>query len=221
MLYVDEVNLLDDHIVDVLLDAAAMGVNVVEREGFSIAHPARFILVGTMNPDEGDLRPQLLDRFGLCVDVAGVSDVDQRVDIADLRTRWDRDPAAVSLEFEPREEALRTRIRDAMKRCPEIEVPRAIRRVIANLSILLEVDGHRADLVLARAAQALAAYQAADEVDAQHVGAVATMVYEHRRPEHLAGQSMSELMNRVVGAEARRTHGAPVQQLPALRPINI
>src|SRR5271169_5671962 len=117
VLYVDEVNLLDDHIVDVLLDAAAMGVNIVEREGFSIAHPARFILVGTMNPDEGDLRPQLLDRFGLCVDVAGMSDVDARVDIADLRTRWDRDPVAVSLEFEPREEALRTRIRDAIKRC--------------------------------------------------------------------------------------------------------
>src|SRR5438128_8157533 len=113
ILYVDEVNLLDDHLVDVLLDAAAMGVNVVEREGFSIAHPARFILVGTMNPDEGDLRPQLLDRFGLCVDVTGMTDVDSRVDIADLRTRWDRDPAAVSLEFEPHEEALRTRIRDA------------------------------------------------------------------------------------------------------------
>src|SRR5271168_4453654 len=186
VLYVDEVNLLDDHIVDVLLDAAAMGVNVVEREGFSIAHPARFILVGTMNPDEGDLRPQLLDRFGLCVDVTGMTDVDQRVDIADLRTRWDRDPVAVSLEFEPREEALRTRIRDAIKRCPDIEVPRAIRRVIAHLSILLEVDGHRADLVLARAAQALAAYEAAGEVDAQHVGAVAEMVYEHRRPERLA-----------------------------------
>jgi Mg-chelatase subunit ChlI len=221
VLYVDEVNLLDDHIVDVLLDAAAMGVNVVEREGFSIAHPARFILVGTMNPDEGDLRPQLLDRFGLCVDVTGMTDVDQRVDIADLRTRWDRDPVAVNLEFEPREEALRTRIRDAIKRCPDIEVPRAVRRVIAHLSILLEVDGHRADLVLARAAQALAAYEAAVEVDAQHVGAVAEMVYEHRRPERLAGESMSGLMNRVVAAEARRTHGTPVQQLPALRPINI
>lgn len=221
VLYVDEVNLLDDHIVDVLLDAAAMGVNVVEREGFSIAHPARFILVGTMNPDEGDLRPQLLDRFGLCVDVTGMTDVDQRVDIADLRTRWDRDPAAVNLEFEPREEALRTRIRDAIKRCPDIEVPRAVRRMIANLSILLEVDGHRADLVLARAAQALAAYETADEVDAQHVGAVAEMVYQHRRPERLASESMSALMNRVVAAEARRTHGTPVQQLPALRPINI
>jgi Mg-chelatase subunit ChlI len=221
VLYVDEVNLLDDHIVDVLLDAAAMGVNVVEREGFSIAHPARFILVGTMNPDEGDLRPQLLDRFGLCVDVTGMTDVDQRVDIADLRTRWDRDPVAVNLEFEPREEALRTRIRDAIKRCPDIEVPRAVRRVIANLSILLEVDGHRADLVLARAAQALAAYEAVGEVDVQHVGAVADMVYQHRRPERLAGESLSGLMNRVVAAEARRTHGTPVQQLPALRPINI
>jgi Mg-chelatase subunit ChlI len=221
VLYVDEVNLLDDHIVDVLLDAAATGVNVVEREGFSMAHPARFILVGTMNPDEGDLRPQLLDRFGLCVDVAGMTDVDQRVDIADLRTRWDRDPVAVSLEFEPREEALRTRIRDAIKRCPDIEVPRAVRRVIANLSVLLEVDGHRADLVLARAAQALAAYEAVGEVDAQHVGAVAAMAYEHRRPERLAGESMTGLMNRVVQAEARRTHGAPVQPLPALRPIHI
>src|ERR671939_913627 len=94
ILYVDEVNLLDDHIVDVLLDAAAMGVNVVEREGVSVMHPARFILVGTMNPEEGELRPQLLDRFGLCVDVEGIRDLDQRISIVERRAGWEDDPAA-------------------------------------------------------------------------------------------------------------------------------
>src|SRR5579859_2347360 len=92
LLYVDEVNLLDDHLVDVLLDAAAMGVNTVEREGISVSHPARFILVGTMNPEEGELRPQLLDRFGLCVDVEGIRDLDQRVSIVEKRARWESDP---------------------------------------------------------------------------------------------------------------------------------
>ena len=221
VLYVDEVNLLDDHIVDVLLDAAATGVNVVEREGLSVAHPARFMLVGTMNPDEGDLRPQLLDRFGLCVDVTGTTDVDQRVAIADLRTRWDRDPATVSSEYEPHEDVLRARIRDAMKRCPDVDIPRAVRRVIAHLSIALEVDGHRADLVLARAAQAMAAYEDTDEVDAHHVGTVAEMVYRHRRPDSaVAEQSVSALLNRVVAAEAR-ARGATPTPMPSVRPINI
>jgi magnesium chelatase subunit I len=219
VLYVDEVNLLDDHIIDVLLDAAATGVNVVEREGLSIAHPARFILVGTMNPDEGDLRPQLLDRFGLCVEVTGMTDIDQRVDVADLRTRWDADPDAVDREYAPREAELRTQVSEAMRRCPGVAVPRSIRRMIANLSIVMEVDGHRPDLVLARAAQATAAFEGAPEVDAGHVQAVAEMVYRHRRPAS-TDASMSSLMSRVITAEARRPAGPPpAAGLPSTRVI--
>jgi magnesium chelatase subunit I len=222
ILYVDEVNLLDDHVVDVLLDAAATGVNIVEREGLSVTHPARFILVGTMNPDEGDLRPQLLDRFGLCVEVTGMTDVEQRADIADLRARWDRDPAAVRAEYAPADAALRARIAEARQRCPDVSVPRPIRRVIANVSVLLKVEGHRADLVLAKTAQAMAAYQDASEVDERHVGAVADMVYPHRRPDGSQdGRTIAGLLTGSVSAEARRTHGTPVQQLPALRKINI
>src|SRR5207253_10262715 len=110
ILYVDEVNLLDDHIVDVLLDAAAMGVNVVEREGVSVMHPARFILVGTMNPEEGELRPQLLDRFGLCVDVEGIRDLEQRVAIVEKRAAWEDDPGKFFADHKEAEEEVRDRI---------------------------------------------------------------------------------------------------------------
>lgn len=223
VLYVDEVNLLDDHIIDVLLDAAATGVNVVEREGLSMVHPARFILVGTMNPDEGDLRPQLLDRFGLCVEVTGMTDVEERVDIADLRTRWDADPAGFDAEYAPREAELRAKVSAAMARCPQVEVPRGVRRMIANLSIILEVDGHRPDLVLARAAQATAAYEGADVVDAQHLGTVADMVYRHRRPKATdGGPTMAALVSRVVSAEAKRQPGPQTAAgMPSTRSIKI
>jgi magnesium chelatase subunit I len=220
VLYVDEVNLLDDHIIDVLLDAAATGVNVVEREGLSIVHPARFILVGTMNPDEGDLRPQLLDRFGLCVEVTGMTDVDERVDIADLRTRWDADPVGFEAEYAPREAELRARVSAAMLRCPTVEIPRGVRRMIANLSIILEVDGHRPDLVLARAAQATAAFSGAEVVDAQHLGTVADMVYRHRLPQSAdAGPTMASLVSRVVIAEARRAERPTAVGMPSTRTI--
>src|SRR5438034_6117670 len=135
ILYVDEVNLLDDHIVDVLLDAAAMGVNTVEREGVSVSHPSRFILVGTMNPEEGELRPQLLDRFGLCVDVEGIRDPDERVLIAERRSSWEEDPAAFFDRHAPAEDEVRTRIAEGISTFPEIELPRALLRLIAQLSI--------------------------------------------------------------------------------------
>src|SRR5713101_1373240 len=142
ILYVDEVNLLDDHIVDVLLDAAAMGVNSVEREGVSFSHPSRFILVGTMNPEEGELRPQLLDRFGLCVDVEGIRDLDRRVEIVEQRAGWEGDPVAFYERHAPDEEMVRVRIAEAISTFPEIDLPRSILRLIAQLSIALEVDGH-------------------------------------------------------------------------------
>jgi Mg-chelatase subunit ChlI len=180
ILYVDEVNLLDDHIVDVLLDAAAMGVNTVEREGMSVSHPARFILVGTMNPEEGELRPQLLDRFGLCVDVEGIRDLEQRVSIVEQRGSWEEDPVAFSERFGDSEGEVRLHIAEGISTYPEVDVPRTILRLIAQLSIALEVDGHRSDLVCARAAQAPAAYQGEEQVDVRHVTDVAEMVFAHR-----------------------------------------
>src|SRR5215467_14978606 len=165
ILYVDEVNLLDDHIVDVLLDAAAMGVNVVEREGVSVMHPSRFILVGTMNPEEGELRPQLLDRFGLCVDVEGIRDLERRVEIVEQRAGWETDPVGFYERHAAGEEEVRVRIAEGISTFPEIDLPRSILRLIAQLSIALEVDGHRSDLVCARAAQAKAAYDSATVVE--------------------------------------------------------
>src|SRR5438094_376818 len=124
ILYVDEVNLLDDHIVDVLLDAAAMGVNVVEREGVSFAHPSRFILVGTMNPEEGELRPQLLDRFGLCVDVEGIRDPDERVLIVEKRAVWEDDPNLFYQQHAESEQSVRRQIAEAIATVPEVTLPR-------------------------------------------------------------------------------------------------
>lgn len=201
ILYVDEVNLLDDHIVDVLLDAAAMGVNVVEREGISIWHPSRFILVGTMNPEEGDLRPQLLDRFGLCVDVTGISNVAERVEIVQRREQFEADPESFMAAFAESEEAERLRIERAMVALPAVEVARPVLEAIARLSIALEVDGHRADLVARKAAQALAALHGLRQAGISEVAAVAPMVLAHRvrtqpgqRPHDVA-----EVARRILG----------------------
>jgi Mg-chelatase subunit ChlI len=180
ILYVDEVNLLDDHIVDVLLDAAAMGTNTVEREGVSVSHPARFILVGTMNPEEGDLRPQLLDRFGLCVDVEGIRDVRQRVEIVERREAFEEDAEAFVTQWEPEELAEAERIRKAIVSLPDVAIGRDILVAIARLGIELEVDGHRADLVTRKAAQALAAHEDRSSVVLDDVEHVAPMVLAHR-----------------------------------------
>src|SRR5690349_10721909 len=202
ILYVDEVNLLDDHIVDVLLDAAAMGVNVVEREGVSVTHPARFILVGTMNPEEGELRPQLLDRFGLCVDVEGIRDLDQRVAIVEKRAVWEDDPNLFFQQHAESEQAVKSQIAEAIATFPEVTLPREILRLIAQISIALEVDGHRSDLVCARAAQAKAAYDSDDEVNVNHVSDVAEMVFAHRVhsvPFGKGGPNLGEVISRMVG----------------------
>ena len=180
ILYVDEVNLLDDHLVDVLLDAAAMGVNTVEREGVSVWHPARFILVGTMNPEEGDLRPQLLDRFGLCVDVIGIRDVDERVLIIERREMWEEDPEGFAQEFAAGEAEAAERIKGAIERLPGVEVPRSVLESIARRNVSLGVDGHRADLVARKAAQALAALNGVSTVGQAEVDDVIDMVLAHR-----------------------------------------
>src|SRR2546425_1004088 len=202
ILYVDEVNLLDDHIVDVLLDAAAMGVNVIEREGVSFLHPSRFILVGTMNPEEGELRPQLLDRFGLCVDVEGIRDPDERVLIAERDAAFRSGDEAFTTHFLRSDDQLAAALAAAITAFPAVTLGRGQARLISQISIALEVDGHRSDLVCARAAQAKAAYDSDEEVDVKHVGEVAEMVYAHRVhsvPFGKGGPNLGEVISRMVG----------------------
>ncbi len=201
ILYVDEVNLLDDHIVDVLLDAAAMGINVVEREGISVWHPARFILVGTMNPEEGDLRPQLLDRFGLCVDVSGIVDIGNRVEIVLRRERFEADSEGFICSYAGQEEDERERIQRAINGLGAVDLSRPVLEGIARVAIALEVDGHRADLVAGKAAQALSALEGLPHAGLAEVAAVLPMVMAHRvrsqpgqRPHDVA-----EVARRVLG----------------------
>lgn len=180
VLYVDEVNLLDDHIVDVLLDAAAMNENIVEREGISVRHPAEFILVGTMNPEEGNLRPQLLDRFGLVVNVEGVNEVDNRVEISQRRASFDENPETFRAEYAEAQRDLREGIQTARERLPTVELPEAIARLIAGMNIQLDIDGHRGDITLRRAARTLAAYEEDSTVTPRTVRRTSRMALDHR-----------------------------------------
>jgi Mg-chelatase subunit ChlI len=157
LLYVDEVNLLDDHVVDLLLDSAAMGRNVVEREGISFSHPARFILVGTMNPEEGELRPQLLDRFALCVEIRGIANSQSRVAILERTVQFESDPEGFRAEWEPHEEQLSRDIARAREVLPTVSYEPRDLYTIAELTTSFEVDGHRADIVILKAALAHAA----------------------------------------------------------------
>ncbi|MGW2589904.1 putative cobaltochelatase [Streptomyces sp. NPDC001515] len=181
ILYVDEVNLLHDHLVDLLLDAAAMGASYVEREGVSVRHAARFLLVGTMNPEEGELRPQLLDRFGLTVEVAASRDTDLRVEVVRRRLAYDDDPAGFAARWAPEEAALRERITAARALLPEVRLgDRALRQIAATCAAF-EVDGMRADIVMARTATALAAWAGRGDVLAEDVRQAALLALPHRR----------------------------------------
>ncbi|WP_432159308.1 putative cobaltochelatase [Streptomyces sp. NRRL F-5630] len=180
ILYVDEVNLLGDHLVDLLLDAAAMGVSSVEREGVSVRHAARFLLVGTMNPEEGELRPQLLDRFGLTVEVAASRETDERVEVVRRRMAYEDDPAAFAARFAGDEAALRTRIAEARELLPRVALGDTALRQIAATCAAFEVDGMRADLVMARTATALAAWAGRDSVLAEDVRQAALLALPHR-----------------------------------------
>jgi Mg-chelatase subunit ChlI len=180
VLYVDEVNLLDDHLVDALLDAAAMGENVVEREGVSRCHPAEFTLVGTMNPEEGSLRPQLLDRFGLVVDVEGVDDVDERVEISERRAAFDADPDDFRAKYAPEQQDLTDQIVAARARLDEVELPTPVARVIAETHVRLGVDGHRGDNTMRRSVRALAAFRDESVTSPDMLDEVATMALDHR-----------------------------------------
>ncbi|HEX8354969.1 MAG TPA: magnesium chelatase ATPase subunit I [Pyrinomonadaceae bacterium] len=179
-LYIDEVNLLEDHLVDLLLDVAATGRNRVEREGVSAEHPARFVLVGSGNPEEGELRPQLLDRFGLCVEVVTERDLESRVLIVEHRESFDEDPAAFNAAREGEQARLRRRVVRAAGRFAGVKVSRAVLRQIAELCLRLGVDGHRGEITVARAARALAALEGRGSVSASDVKRVAPLALRHR-----------------------------------------
>ncbi|RJP67367.1 MAG: magnesium chelatase ATPase subunit I [Candidatus Abyssobacteria bacterium SURF_17] len=180
ILYVDEVNLLDDHIVDVLLDSAAMGVNSIEREGVSYTHPAEFILVGTMNPEEGELRPQLLDRFGLCVNIEGISDAEQRVEVVKRWVAFEEDPDAFIKEWQTAEADLRTKIVHAREILPEVEISDEVLNKIAQISIEIGVDGHRADIIMMKTAKTVAALHQRPVVTFEDLEESADMALQHR-----------------------------------------
>ncbi len=180
ILYVDEVNLLDDHVVDVLLDSAAMGVNTVEREGISFSHPARFSLVGTMNPEEGELRPQLLDRFGLCVTVEGSRDAAERVEIMERRAAFEADPAAFLSRWAEPSRQLAAAITAAIARYPAVTVAREWLFDIAACCIEVGVDGHRGDIIMLKTAKTLAAYHGRAEVSREDIEEAAQFALPHR-----------------------------------------
>ncbi|MFM2041668.1 MAG: hypothetical protein RLY86_244 [Pseudomonadota bacterium] len=179
-LYIDEVNLLEDHLVDVLLDVAASGENVVEREGLSIRHPARFVLVGSGNPEEGELRPQLLDRFGLSVAVRTPTDLKTRVEVIRRRDAYDRDPIAFAAHWAREEGRLAGRIAAAKARLPTIRMPDRVLELAAKLCMALGADGLRGELTCMRAARALAAFDGAARVSPEHLRRIAPMAMSHR-----------------------------------------
>jgi len=179
-LYIDEVNLLEDHIVDLLLDVAQSGENVVEREGLSIRHPARFVLVGSGNPEEGELRPQLLDRFGLSVEVASPDDIDTRVEVIRRRDAFEHDNAAFMLRWQAEDAAVRERILLARAALVALVTPDTVLEDVASLCLALGSDGLRGELTLLKAARAYAAWSEERTLTRDHVRAVAPMALRHR-----------------------------------------
>lgn len=198
-LYIDEVNLLEDHLVDLLLDVAASGVNVVEREGISISHPARFVLVGSGNPEEGDLRPQLLDRFGLHARIRTITDVEQRVEIVRRRRAFDLDAEQFRADWEPEEKKLRRKISRAKRNLKDVELTDDTIRVAAQICDALAVDGHRGELTLCRAAVAQAAFANRKSTTPEDIANVATLALQHRlRKDPLENVGDDERVRRIV-----------------------
>ncbi len=181
LLYVDEVNLLPDHLVDLLLDVAAMGVNRVEREGVSVSHPSRFILVGTMNPEEGELRPQLLDRFGVAVEVAGSPDPDERAEVVRRRLHYEADPQEFAAKWASADAGLARKVEEARGRLSSTHLPDETLRAIAAVCAGLGIDGLRGDIVTAKTARALAAWEARETVKTEDVRRAALLALSHRR----------------------------------------
>jgi len=198
-LYIDEVNLLEDHIVDLLLDVAQSGENLVEREGLSIRHPARFVLVGSGNPEEGELRPQLLDRFGLSVEVTSPKTIDERIAVIERRDAFDQNPKRFLSKWKPEELNVRLAITDARAALAKIKKTKAVLRDCAELCLALGADGLRGELTLLRASRALAAYEGQTSIQRAHLKAVAPLALSHRlRRDPLDEAGSSARVARVV-----------------------
>ena len=180
LLYVDEVNLLEDHMVDLLLDAAAMGVNYVEREGISFEHPSKFILVGSMNPEEGEIRPQLLDRFGLCVEIRGEKELSTRTEIVERRLAFDADPKKFTEAYEKETQKLKDSILKARKILATTKPDKELVAMAAHVALYFEMEGHRADITMVRAARANAALDGRTKTNKDDIATVAPMVLIHR-----------------------------------------
>lgn len=207
LLYIDEVNLLDDHVVDVLLDSAAMGMNIVEREGISFTHPARFILVGTMNPEEGELRPQLLDRFALSVEIHGIRTPRERVQIMERNLAFEQDADTFRQEWLAREEELSKRIDMARKLVDEVQHSDRNLLAIASLTASLNVDGHRSDLVILKAARAHAALEGRTNITELDIALAAELALPHRmkggplQQTEMGVEEISEQIDQLVGSQ--------------------
>ena len=206
ILYVDEVNLLDDHLVDVLLDSAASGWNTVEREGISIRHPARFVLVGSGNPEEGELRPQLLDRFGMHAEIHTVKEPALRVEIVEQRSEFDRDPQAFYEKYLEEQLDLQNRLVQAQRLLPQVNIDYELRVKISEVCAELNVDGLRGDIVTNRAAKALAAFEGRTEVTVDDIRRVIVLSLRHRlRKDPLesidSGYKVEKSFARVFGLE--------------------
>ncbi|MGL4618191.1 magnesium chelatase ATPase subunit I [Chroococcidiopsis sp.] len=206
ILYVDEVNLLDDHLVDVLLDSAASGWNTVEREGISIRHPARFVLVGSGNPEEGELRPQLLDRFGMHAEIHTVKEPALRVQIVEQRSDFDQNPLQFSDKYQPQQQALQQQLIKAQELLPSVQMDYDLRVKISEVCSELDVDGLRGDIVTNRAAKAIAAFEGRTEVTVDDIRRVITLCLRHRlRKDPLeaidSGYKVDKAFSRVFGIE--------------------
>lgn len=217
LLYIDEVNLLDDHVVDVLLDSAAMGMNIVEREGISFSHPARFILVGTMNPEEGDLRPQLLDRFALSVDIRGIQNTRDRVLIMERNLAFEADPEGFREQWLSQEEQLSQQIEHARTLVDQVSYTRRDLLSIAALTASLHVDGHRADLVILKAARAHAAFEGRTKISDLDIALAAELALPHRLKRGPFGQegiTTEELRERIEAAHGQTAGEAELEPVP-------
>jgi Mg-chelatase subunit ChlI len=211
LLYIDEVNLLDDHVVDVLLDSAALGMNIVEREGISFSHPSRYILVGTMNPEEGDLRPQLLDRFALSVQIRGLYDPKDRVAIMERNLEFESNPARFREEWMQWEQKLSKEIDAARKLVDSVTYTKRDLLSIAALTASMQVDGHRADLVILKAARAHAAYEGRTQINQRDIALAAELALPHRLrrgPFQQVEINIEELQSRIEQIQADVNHGA-------------
>jgi Mg-chelatase subunit ChlI len=212
ILYIDEVNLLPDHLTDSILDAAASGWNTVEREGVSVSHPSRFILIGTMNPEEGELRPQLADRFSLHISIEGIYDEAQRVEIIRRNLEFGEDPVGFTKRWRDEQEGLRKRITDARKLVGNVEAPESMMRAVATACISLHVDGHRPDISTIRAAKALAAFEGRKVVTVKDIMRSSIMAVGYRtrgfgfekpaRPEEIR-EAFADAIELTMGREAR------------------